>query len=78
MGVTNDLLRRAFEHRTHAVAGFSNKYNTTKLVYFEMFDSIEFAISREKALKKWRRAWKVNLIENENPNWVDLFDSIGP
>jgi putative endonuclease len=76
IGVTNDLVRRVHEHRTDAVAGFSRRYTVHRLVYFEQFDQIEFAIRREKRLKKWPRAWKVTLIEEQNPNWDDLFPAI--
>jgi putative endonuclease len=76
VGVTNDLLRRVHEHRTGAVVGFSSDHGVHRLVYFEPFDQVEFAIRREKRLKKWTRAWKIALIERDNPNWSDLFPSI--
>jgi putative endonuclease len=76
IGVTNDLVRRVYEHKTKAVEGFTRKYGVERLVYFEMFDDIENAIRREKQLKKWNRAWKVRLIEESNPNWDDLYPSI--
>jgi putative endonuclease len=76
IGVTNDLVRRACEHRTDVVDGFSRRYHVHRLVYFEQFDQIEFAIQREKRLKKWTRAWKIELIEKTNPHWVDLFPEI--
>jgi putative endonuclease len=76
IGVTNDLIRRAYEHRTDAVDGFSRRYRVHRLVYFEQFDQIEFAIQREKRLKKWTRAWKIELIEKTNPHWIDLFPGI--
>jgi len=76
IGITNDLIRRVYEHRTKAVPGFTAKYNITKLVWFETYDDPVSAISREKELKKWRRAWKVHLIKQQNPNWDDLYDSI--
>jgi putative endonuclease len=79
VGVTNDLVRRVFEHRTDAVEGFTRRYAIHRLVYFEQFDQIEFAIHREKRLKKWTRPWKIALIEKTNPNWIDLFPAIaGP
>ena len=76
LGVTNDLIRRIYEHRTKAVRGFTSKYNITRLVWFEIYDDPISAISREKELKKWKRAWKTQLIELQNPLWDDLYDSI--
>ncbi|WP_045369856.1 GIY-YIG nuclease family protein [Methyloceanibacter caenitepidi] len=76
VGVTNDLIRRIHEHRTKAVEGFTKRYGVARLVYFEQFDDITVAIEREKRLKKWRRAWKVKLIKEHNPNWDDLYASI--
>jgi len=76
LGVTNDLIRRVFEHRSKTVPGFSSRYNITKLVWFEIYDDPISAISREKEIKKWRRAWKVALIVKENPDWKDLYESI--
>ena len=76
VGVTNDLVRRIHEHRTHAVPGFTDRYNLTRLVHFEIFDGPEEAIRREKALKRWNRAWKVELIEASNPDWRDLWEEI--
>jgi putative endonuclease len=76
VGITNDLVRRIYEHRIKAVPGFTSKYNITRLVWFEVYDDPIFAISREKELKKWRRDWKVQLIETQNPNWNDLYESI--
>lgn len=76
IGVTNDLVRRVQEHRTDAVDGFTKKYGVHTLVYFETTNSIEAAIVREKHLKKWNRAWKIELIEKENPDWHDLFPTL--
>jgi putative endonuclease len=76
IGVTNDLIRRTFEHRSKMIKGFTSKYNITRLVWFEIYDDPVSAISREKELKKWRRSWKVALIEQENPNWNDLYETI--
>ncbi|UYO52611.1 GIY-YIG nuclease family protein [Rhodopseudomonas palustris] len=76
VGVTNDLVRRAYEHRTKAVPGFTSKYNIAKLVWFEIHDDPISAITREKEIKKWRRAWKVALIERDNPGWDDLFETV--
>jgi putative endonuclease len=76
LGVTNDLVRRTYEHRIKAVRSFTSKYNITRLVWFEVYDDPISAISREKELKKWKRAWKVQLIEAKNPRWNDLYDEI--
>jgi putative endonuclease len=76
VGMTNDLVRRVFEHRQKAVLGFTSKYNIARLVWFEIYEDPVSAISREKELKKWKRAWKVQLIEAENPQWLDLYESI--
>jgi putative endonuclease len=76
LGVTNDLVRRVYEHRTKAVAGFSARYGIDKLVWFEIHYTAEAAITREKELKKWRRDWKIRLIEESNPGWVDLYTGI--
>jgi putative endonuclease len=76
IGVSNDIVRRIFEHRNKLVPGFASKYNITRLVWFEMYDDPISAISREKKLKKWKRSWKVQLIEAQNPQWNDLYDSI--
>ena len=73
VGVTNDLIRRVYEHRNNLVAGFSKQYNVHDLVYFEPTSDVESAIAREKQLKKWHRDWKVALIEKENPDWRDLY-----
>ncbi len=76
VGVTNDLVRRIFEHKSNAVEGFTEKYGIHHLVYFEHFDEIENAIQREKRIKKWKRNWKIRLIEELNPNWTDLYPNI--
>jgi putative endonuclease len=76
IGVTNDLIRRVFEHKSKLVDGFTKKYDVVKLVFFEQFDDPENAIKREKRLKKWNRAWKIRLIEEQNPNWEDLYPTI--
>jgi putative endonuclease len=76
IGVTSDLVKRGWEHRTNAVDGFTKKYNVYKLVYYEVSDDMVSAISREKQLKKWRRAWKLRLIEERNPEWRDLWQEI--
>jgi putative endonuclease len=79
IGVTNDLIRRITEHRLKIAESFTNRHDVTRLVYFEVFEEIEQAIHREKRLKKWSRAWKIALIEKDNPNWIDLYPEIaGP
>jgi putative endonuclease len=72
IGVTNDLERRLWEHKNKVNEGFAKKYGLDKLVYFEKFQFIKEAILREKNMKKWKRQWKKNRIEDENPDWVDL------
>ncbi|HLG79592.1 MAG TPA: GIY-YIG nuclease family protein [Bradyrhizobium sp.] len=76
IGVTNDIVRRVYEHRIKAVPGFTSRYNITQLVWFEIYDDPTNAIIREKELKKWKRDWKIKLIEAENPEWKDLYESI--
>ena len=72
LGVTGDLLRRIFEHRTHAVPGHTDRYRITRLVHFEATNDVLSAIAREKQLKGWRRGKKIALIEADNPTWEDL------
>lgn len=72
IGVTNNLERRMYEHKNKLIKGFSSKYNLDKLMCFEVFQHIEYAIKREKNIKKWKREWKLNLIVNDNFNWEDL------
>src|SRR6185503_18134710 len=69
IGVTNDLIRRTWEHREGMVSGFTKKHGVKLLVYYEMFDNIDAAIYRETRLKKYKREWKLNLIEQNNPGW---------
>jgi putative endonuclease len=76
VGMTRDLLRRAYEHKTRAVAGFTSKYGVNLLVWFETYDDPLSAIAREKEIKKWRREWKINLIERSNPGWIDLYETL--
>ena len=75
-GVTSNLIRRVWEHRQKATPGFTSKYGVSRLVYFADFETAEAAITAEKRIKKWNRAWKLALIEQENPNWDDLYDQI--
>lgn len=72
IGLTNNLERRINEHKNKLIDGFTKKYNLGRLVYFEVHPHINDAILREKRLKKWKRQWKIDLIEKENPNWADL------
>lgn len=76
IGVTSDLVKRAYEHKNKFVDGFTKKYKISKLVHYEIAENIESAILREKQLKKWKRQWKVELIERINPNFDDLYLSI--
>jgi putative endonuclease len=76
VGVTNDIARRAWEHREGIVDGFTKRYGLKRLVYFEVFDSIVVAIQREKTMKHWPRAWKVRLIMRTNPEWDDLYETL--
>ena len=76
LGVTNNIVRRVYEHRTKAVPGFTKRYGVDKLVWFEIYDDALTAIAREKELKKWRRDWKIRLIEEQNPGWEDLYPGI--
>jgi len=76
IGVTNNLIRRIYEHKSEYLKGFSKKYFAKKLVYFEVTSDIESALQREKQLKKWNRIWKIDLIEKDNPGWLDLHDKL--
>jgi putative endonuclease len=76
IGVTNDLVRRVYEHKNKVIRGFTARYEVTKLVWYEAYDDPANAITREKELKKWRRDWKIRLIEENNPDWSDLYPSI--
>ena len=76
IGVTGDLVRRVWEHRNGVIVGFSLKYQVHDLVYFEQMQDMRTAIAREKQLKGWKRQWKINLIEDRNPDWRDLFHLI--
>ena len=75
-GVTNNLVRRSWEHRTGVSDGFTRKYGCKYLVWFEVHSDIDEAILREKRIKKWRRRWKLDLIEEGNPRWRDLYDDL--
>jgi len=76
VGVTNDLVRRVYEHKNDVLDGFSKRYGVHQLVWFEATPSVEAAILKEKQIKNWPRAWKVALIERSNPQWLDLYGSL--
>lgn len=76
VGVTSDIHRRAWEHRDGVADGFTKRYGLKRLVYIEAHDDIRLAIEREKSVKRWRRAWKVDLIQSLNPQWLDLYDTL--
>jgi putative endonuclease len=73
IGVSNDVLRRTWEHKNEIVEGFTKKYGVHRLVWYETFDNINDAIAREKRLKRWNRAWKIRLIEERNSGWNDIY-----
>jgi len=76
IGVTSDLVKRVWEHKNDMVEGFTKRYSIHQLVWYEIHESMESAILREKRLKDWKRSWKLKLIERTNPDWQDLYDSI--
>jgi putative endonuclease len=76
IGVTSDLVQRIWQHKSDLVEGFTKEHQVHSLVYFELFEDMLSAIAREKQLKKWNRAWKLELIEEKNPNWDDLWETI--
>ena len=78
IGVTSDLAKRVFEHKSEAVPGFTARYGIDRLVWFEAHASVEAAICREKQIKEWKREWKFNLIERDNPHWIDLYNNLMP
>ncbi|MDP2205688.1 MAG: GIY-YIG nuclease family protein [Alphaproteobacteria bacterium] len=75
-GVTSDLVKRVYEHKAKTIPGFTKKYSVNALVYFELHDTAETAIQREKQIKEWQREWKIRLIEKSNPDWRDLYTDI--
>jgi len=77
IGVTSDLVARMWRHRTGQLRGFTSRYAVHRLVRLEQFETMYEAISREKQLKRWHRQWKINLIESENPQWMDLAVGLG-
>ena len=76
IGVTSNLVKRVWEHKNHPADGFCKNYNIDNLVWYEMYPEMYAAINREKRLKKWNRAWKIRLVEEMNPEWVDLYEQI--
>jgi putative endonuclease len=76
VGVTSDLIKRTYEHKNNLVEGFTKKYGVHRLVWYEVHDTPETAIQREKQIKKWERAWKLQLILEYNPEWKDLYDNL--
>lgn len=76
IGITNDLVRRVSEHKSKVVPGFTRKYNVDQLVYYEQYESVLEARAREHAMKRWKRAWKIALIEKLNPSWADLTEKL--
>jgi putative endonuclease len=76
LGVTKELVRRVYEHKNKIMRGFTARYDVSRLVWYESYDDPTTAIEREKELKKWRRDWKIALIEEANPDWEDLYGSI--
>ena len=76
VGVTSDLVKRTWEHKQDLIEGFTRKYGVKTLVYYEVHQGSETAITREKQIKKWERAWKIRLIEKDNPDWADLYEKI--
>ena len=76
IGITSDLIKRVYEHKNNLIEGFTKQYKIHKIVYFEMCDNAEVTIKREKQLKTWKRDWKINLIEKNNPIWKDLYQEI--
>ena len=75
-GVTSSLVQRVWEHKQHIVDGFTSRYGVTKLVWYEIHETMESAIRREKAIKNWKREWKINVIEAMNPQWQDLYSDL--
>jgi putative endonuclease len=76
LGVTKDLVRRVYQHKGKLLPGFTSRYDVRRLVWFEVYDDPTNAIEREKKIKKWRRSWKVELIEKDNPDWKDLYEQV--
>jgi putative endonuclease len=75
-GITSDRIKRVYKHKNNLIDGFTKKYSVHHLVWYEIHESAESVITREKQIKKWKRAWKLKLIEQNNPEWIDLYESI--
>jgi len=78
IGMTSNLTRRVWHHKTRSVPGFTDRYGVDRLVWFERQASAEAAMRREKQIKDWKRDWKINLIERDNPRWIDLYPTLSP
>jgi len=78
IGTTSDLSRRVWEHKNKLVAGFTRRYQVDRLVWFEVHETATAALGREKQIKEWKRDWKINLLERDNPYWLDLYPSLEP
>ena len=78
IGMTDDLIRRIWEHKVKAVSGFTGKYSIDRLVWYEPQRMLESALLREKQIKEWKRAWKIQLLETDNPHWIDLYATLSP
>ena len=76
VGVTSDLIKRTWQHKNNVVKGFTERYSVHQLVWYELHETMESAIRKEKMLKNWKRVWKLELIEKNNPNWRDLYGTI--
>jgi putative endonuclease len=76
VGITSDLIKRISQHKSGSLGGFTKRYAVNRLVWYELHGTMESAITREKRIKNWRRAWKLNLIEKDNPKWQDLYEEI--
>ncbi len=76
IGMTSDLIKRIWEHKNNMVEGFTKRYDVHHLVWYELHESMQSAIEQEKRLKEWKRVWKLELIENSNPSWLDLYNTI--
>jgi len=76
VGVTSDVIKRVWEHKNNVVKGFTERYSVHQLVWYELHETMESAIRKEKMLKNWKRVWKLELIERSNPNWQDLYETI--
>ena len=78
IGMTDDLIRRVWEHKSKAIPGFTAKYAVDRLVWYEPHETLESGLLRERQIKEWKRAWKIQLLERDNPHWADLYPSLSP